>query len=43
MADLQVTTISGVDTVACLREFALHPKPVYLVAARDAAERVGPI
>ena len=28
-------------TEACLREYALHPKPVYLVAARDAAERVG--
>jgi hypothetical protein len=27
-------------TEACLREYALHPKPVYLVAARDAAERV---
>jgi hypothetical protein len=30
-------------TEACLREYALNPKPVYLVAARDAAERVGPI
>ena len=30
-------------TEACLREYALHPKPVYLVAARDAAERVGSI
>ena len=30
-------------TEACLREYALHPKPVYLVAARDAAERVGPV
>ena len=30
-------------TEVCLREYALHPKPVYLVAARDAAERVGPI
>jgi hypothetical protein len=28
-------------TEACLREYALHPRPVYLVAARDAAERVG--
>ena len=28
-------------TEACLREYALHPAPVYLVAARDAAERVG--
>jgi hypothetical protein len=28
-------------TEACLREYALNPKPVYLVAARDAAERVG--
>ena len=30
-------------TEACLREYALNPKPVYLLAARDAAERVGPI
>lgn len=30
-------------TEACLREFSLNPHPVYLVAARDAAERVGPI
>ena len=30
-------------TEACLREYALNPKPVYLAAARDAAERVGPI
>jgi hypothetical protein len=28
-------------TEACLREYALNPKPVYFVAARDAAERVG--
>jgi hypothetical protein len=28
-------------TEACLREYAPHPKPVYLVAAHDAAERVG--
>jgi hypothetical protein len=28
-------------TEACLREYALHPQPVYLVAARDAVERVG--
>jgi hypothetical protein len=28
-------------TEACLREYALNPQPVYLVAARDAAERVG--
>jgi len=28
-------------TEACLREYALNPKPVYLVAACDAAERVG--
>jgi hypothetical protein len=28
-------------TEACLREYALNPKPVYLVAARDIAERVG--
>ena len=30
-------------TEACLREYALNPNPVYLAAARDAAERVGPI
>lgn len=29
-------------TEACLREYALNPNPVYLAAARDAAERVGP-
>ena len=30
-------------TEACLREYALNPNPVYLAAARDAAERVGPV
>lgn len=30
-------------TEACLREYALNPNPVYLVAARDASERVGPV
>jgi hypothetical protein len=30
-------------TEACLREYALHPKAVYLVAARDAADRVGAV
>jgi hypothetical protein len=30
-------------TEACLREYALHPAPVYLLAAYDAAERVGPV
>ena len=30
-------------TEACLREYSLNPNPVYLLAARDAAERVGPI
>src|SRR5215471_249649 len=30
-------------TEACLREYALHPNPVYLLAARDAAERVGSV
>ena len=30
-------------TEACLREYALNPNPVYLLAARDAAERVGPV
>lgn len=30
-------------TEACLREYSFNPKPVYLVAARDAAERVGPV
>ena len=28
-------------TEACLREYALNPKPVYLAAAYDVAERVG--
>ncbi len=28
-------------TEACLREHAINPKPVYLVAARDVAARVG--
>ncbi len=27
-------------TEACLREYALNPKPVYLVAAADATERI---
>ena len=30
-------------TEACLREYALNPQPVYLIAARDVATRVGPI
>ena len=30
-------------TEACLREYALNPNPVYLIAARDATERMGPI
>jgi len=30
-------------TEACLREYALNPSPVYLVAARDVPDRVGPI
>ncbi len=30
-------------TEACIREYAINPNPVYLVAARDVAERVGPI
>ena len=30
-------------TEACLREYALNPQPVYLVAARDAADRVGAV
>ena len=30
-------------TEACLREYTINPNPVYLVAARDAPERVGPI
>jgi hypothetical protein len=28
-------------TEACLREYAVNPQPVYLVAARDVTERVG--
>jgi hypothetical protein len=43
----RAVTAGGAHTIkfteACLREYALHPKPVYLVAARDAAERVGSI
>ena len=30
-------------TEACLREYELNPNPVYLVAALNAAERVGPV
>ena len=30
-------------TEACLREYVFNPSPVYLAAARDAAERVGPV
>lgn len=30
-------------TEACLREYALNPKPVYLEAARDAVERINPV
>ena len=30
-------------TEACLREYAVNPEPIYLVAARDATERVGPV
>ena len=30
-------------TEACLREYALNPKPVYLAAARDVSERVGQV
>ena len=30
-------------TEACLREYVLNPNPVYLAAALDATERVGPI
>jgi hypothetical protein len=30
-------------TEACLREYAWYPAPVYLVAARDAADRVGAV
>ena len=29
-------------TEACLREYAVNPNPIYLLAAKDAAERVGP-
>jgi hypothetical protein len=40
-------TAGGAHTIkfteACLREYALNPKPVYLAAARDAAKRVGPV
>ena len=30
-------------TESCLREYTLNPNPVYLAAARDAAQRVGPV
>jgi hypothetical protein len=30
-------------TEACLPEYAWHPNPVYLVATREAAERVGQV
>ena len=30
-------------TEACLREYALNPNPVYLAAALDVSERVGPV
>ena len=30
-------------TEACLREYALNPKPVYLAAARDVSERAGQV
>ena len=30
-------------TEACLREYAARPSPVYLAAAKDVSERVGPI
>ena len=30
-------------TEACLREYSLNPNPVYLVAAKDVTQRVGPI
>jgi hypothetical protein len=30
-------------TEACLREHALNPQPIYLAAAYDAAQRVGPV
>lgn len=28
-------------TEACLREYAINPKQVYLLGARDAVERLG--
>lgn len=30
-------------TEACLREYAINPNPVYLLAARDVSQRVGPL
>jgi Questin oxidase-like len=30
-------------TEACLREYALNPKPIYLQAAQDALERINPV
>jgi hypothetical protein len=41
----RAVTAGGAHTIkfteACLREYALNPQPVYLAAARDAADRVG--
>jgi Questin oxidase-like len=41
----QAVAAGGAHTIklteACLREYALHPKAVYLVVARDVVERVG--
>ena len=43
----RAVAIGGAHTIkfteACLREYILNPKAVYLVAARDAAERVGSV
>ncbi|MCI0387402.1 MAG: hypothetical protein MOB07_01350, partial [Acidobacteria bacterium] len=30
-------------TEACLREYALNPKPIYLQAAKDALARINPV
>ncbi len=41
----RAVTASGAHSIkfteACLREYTLNPKPVYLAAAHDAAQRVG--
>jgi len=43
----RAVAVGGAHTIkfteACLREYALNPKAIYLLAIRDAAERVGSV